>query len=71
MTKINWDKQRKPTYSTLQRSIMPLLAVGLPTSEHLSDMETESLASSLSNVDLAAAEQYLIAKDKGKYGGGG
>ncbi len=67
MTKINWDKQRKPTYSTLQKSIMPLLAVGLPSSDQLSDLDTESLASSLSNVDLAAAEQYMIAKDKGRY----
>ncbi len=64
MTKINWDRHKKPTYHTLQRSLIPLLAIGMPGAQDLA--EGESLSSSLSNVDLAAAEQYMIAKDKGK-----
>ena len=66
MNKINWDKSKKPTYHTLQKSILPLLAISVPGMENMSDTDAQSLSSSLSNVDLAAAEQYMIAKDKGK-----
>ena len=66
MNKINWDRSKKPTYHTLQKSILPLLAITVPRVETLSDVDAQSLSSSLSNVDLAAAEQYMIAKDKGK-----
>ena len=38
----------------------------MPVSEQLNELEAESLTESLSNVDLAAAEQYMRAKDKGK-----
>ncbi len=67
--KINWEKQqKKPTYHNLQRSIVPLIAIGIPGGgpENLTDAESQSVSSSLSNVDLAAAEQYMIAKDRGK-----
>ena len=66
MKKINWDRSKKPTYHTLQKSILPLLAISIPGVENLSDADAQSISSSLSNVDLAAAEQYMIAKDKGK-----
>ncbi len=66
MTKINWERQRKPLHQNIHKSIAPLLAIGMPVSEQLNDLDAESLTESLSNVDLAAAEQYMIAKDKGK-----
>ncbi len=66
MTRINWDKQkRKPTHKTIHKSIFPVLAIGLPGS-HVAE---ESPSDSLSNVDLAAAEQYMIAKDRGRLSG--
>ena len=64
--KINWERQRKPTFHNLQKSIVPLIAIGIPGADTLNDADAQSISSSLSNVDLAAAEQYMIAKEKGK-----
>ena len=63
--KINWERQRKPALQSLQKSIVPLIAIGMSVADTACE-DAQSISSSLSNVDLAAAEQYMIAKDKGK-----
>ncbi len=73
IAKINWDKNTRSkdmTYSTIQKSLMPIIAIGMPGMGHPPEQGAQSLSDSLSNVDLAAAEQYMIAKDKARIQGG-